>query len=850
MMVASTELSPKPKTIKASGAERVAQACDRCRSKKTRCDGRRPQCGQCAIVGIECKLSDKLSRKAFPRGYTESLEERVRELEFENKKLQKLVELKGSEPSLVKPVTNENLNMLNKEQLVLPPDHIHDATCNCENHPNSVHERPVSIAGSVDLNLTDDTDSLLSATDFARISNDENRSFEQINAPGAAAAIAIQNKLNSKDFINLANLIAMSIPRSTEETMFIPNVLAKICNVHGFNSKAAFMTARSIALLKETSTSSAFKHINFRGVDFTSLTKDESIEFFQSLNLPNHTNLDLFITSYFSSWNDYIPSLNKQLFMANYVKFNKSRDVDFTDGLMFGNESFVEILIIILTLVMKNQEKNLFSHQIDSEKEITKQETHYEILMYYDHLIHQFIRSNLSSICSVQSLQNTTLELFYCLNIGDLTTSYDLRGKMITMAQQLRLHRCPSAVLGSSGSTLSKIQQGERRILFWNIFTLDSFSSMLLGVPRLLKDSEIECALPSSNNDNNTTDDINMVMFNNTALSLVGKVSDSALSIMRYSRVLGTVLDSIFKRNSGSSISDEICFVLENQLESWRKDLPGYIAGDVDVNTVLKEAEYTNLNEKQLSFLFLYFQAKLLIYLPIMGSESSTSASRNSSSYIIIQQITSSLLSVYQKLSTKEHNFHALSLPLSSSKQVARFALIFAKGSLEYGRGGSLFQESKMLLGDIIKMLKFETEIGLLGCISKNCVESLEVAIDQILSPPPSLKKIKRKTPPLRTSELRLKDEHESTLNDIFTKRAKFGGEPTIQSKQRNEPYDLNNLFQPYLPENLEFGVDASLGLNLLNFDFDFNLGGFNGNPNSGLESGVKKEGSETFWNV
>ncbi|KAF2151075.1 hypothetical protein K461DRAFT_203436, partial [Myriangium duriaei CBS 260.36] len=73
---------------------RIAQACDRCRSKKIRCDGVRPCCTQCANVGFECKTSDKLSRRAFPRGYTESLEERVRALETEVRELKDLLDEK------------------------------------------------------------------------------------------------------------------------------------------------------------------------------------------------------------------------------------------------------------------------------------------------------------------------------------------------------------------------------------------------------------------------------------------------------------------------------------------------------------------------------------------------------------------------------------------------------------------------------------------------------------------------------------------------------------------------------------------------------------------------------------
>ena len=77
-----------------SAQSRIAQACDRCRSKKIRCDGITPCCSQCANVGFECKTSDKLSRRAFPRGYTESLEELVRALETEVKELKDLLDEK------------------------------------------------------------------------------------------------------------------------------------------------------------------------------------------------------------------------------------------------------------------------------------------------------------------------------------------------------------------------------------------------------------------------------------------------------------------------------------------------------------------------------------------------------------------------------------------------------------------------------------------------------------------------------------------------------------------------------------------------------------------------------------
>lgn len=71
------------KIINTASGWRVAQACDRCRMKKIKCDGATP-CNKCLSIGFDCTTSDKLSRRAFPKGYTVNLEKRISELEEEN----------------------------------------------------------------------------------------------------------------------------------------------------------------------------------------------------------------------------------------------------------------------------------------------------------------------------------------------------------------------------------------------------------------------------------------------------------------------------------------------------------------------------------------------------------------------------------------------------------------------------------------------------------------------------------------------------------------------------------------------------------------------------------------------
>ena len=110
--------------VGSSAQSRIAQACDRCRSKKIRCDGIRPCCSQCANVGFECKTSDKLSRRAFPRGYTESLEERVRSLETEVRELKDLLDEK-----------DEKIDMLSKM-------HVNRKSCTPSSSPSPLVDDP------------------------------------------------------------------------------------------------------------------------------------------------------------------------------------------------------------------------------------------------------------------------------------------------------------------------------------------------------------------------------------------------------------------------------------------------------------------------------------------------------------------------------------------------------------------------------------------------------------------------------------------------------------------------------------------------------------------------------------
>ncbi|CAN3372595.1 hypothetical protein DIURU_004911 [Diutina rugosa] len=71
--------------------KRVGKACDSCRIKKTKCDGKKP-CGRCIADNKICVFTEKkkLREKSHPQGYVELLETR---LDILTKSLEKMVEL-------------------------------------------------------------------------------------------------------------------------------------------------------------------------------------------------------------------------------------------------------------------------------------------------------------------------------------------------------------------------------------------------------------------------------------------------------------------------------------------------------------------------------------------------------------------------------------------------------------------------------------------------------------------------------------------------------------------------------------------------------------------------------------
>ncbi|KAJ2357243.1 hypothetical protein GGF43_001582 [Coemansia sp. RSA 2618] len=64
-----------------SKRQRISRACDRCRRKKVKCDGRRPICTHCEAIDGSCTYLDATKKRGPPKGYIDAIENRLHAVE-------------------------------------------------------------------------------------------------------------------------------------------------------------------------------------------------------------------------------------------------------------------------------------------------------------------------------------------------------------------------------------------------------------------------------------------------------------------------------------------------------------------------------------------------------------------------------------------------------------------------------------------------------------------------------------------------------------------------------------------------------------------------------------------------
>lgn len=778
--------------------EQQYQSCDRCRSKKIKCTyGKKSskQCTNCKTAFLECRNDDKLLRRSSPRGYTELLEETCRNLEIEVQRMKELNTFIVNNSNItVKQNTNNGLKIQDVKT---------NEDLKSENETNNletgffkvaVKTEPASeniINPDSDSSLDPNHDSYSSKTEESNaygsnvstrkssIIHSNNKSCVPLDIKDPPALTASKILKQNQDTPSMFNvvplLVSLASPRSTTEVLFCTQLIAKVGLNFGFLNRECLYTSKLLSSLKddfeglekepylEYDTKDTGKKISsnvdlneinefvslfeylFTIEDFESFAKDsKKFKNSNSLKLLTFDEIEHFIEVYFDKWSSIVPIFLKSEFFntfhkfkADYLNYQKTMANNNSDQKTPNNyKIFMFKLLAIVQMGLLSENKS--SHKIQ-----------YIIKKL---VLNPYFTANNTSLSSLQFL---TLSLHLIATTSPKEqTLYQLRSTTCMMVQQLRLQRCPQSIVNSNGQQSDIVHRRTRRLLYWSNHILDCMVSFQLGVPRLIKDEDCEVLLPF---------DEPLLGKEDSNVEIVG------LEILKLGRILGGVLDGLFKKFNSSEKTIELK-KQEFLLETWFVQLPEKLKfkmnpeGNVNREHLedLLDSDY-NLGYGVFNLVFVYFFCKSMIYLTLVSigdnsnSEVNLSQAQNSpkdanssqciGEGIISQNKIPSYLKLYQYteimlqlISMSMRRGFKITIPMFIPNLSVIFSLLGLERALEYKKSCELFLQYRKLIEVIIEqMVNYKTmdasqnPFGTVGSLSWYTLKLFDITLSLLL---------------------------------------------------------------------------------------------------------------------
>lgn len=188
----------------------------------------------------------------------------------------------------------------------------------------------------------------------------------------------------------------------------------------------------------------------------------------------------------------------------------------------------------------------------------------------------------LTSEQTIGALQCLVLAQLYCIQRGDYAKLLTYKGLAISLSSRLGLHQSQKRF------ALGTLTCETRKKVFWTLYTidrfvvsttlvcllliLDSFSAVLLGLPKQLKDDDVHCEYPVDADDEYVTER----GFQPTLPGESTKLS-SALALFRATRILSRVLEEVYPALPSYDLALQTLSALGDELDNWLNSLPPHL---------------------------------------------------------------------------------------------------------------------------------------------------------------------------------------------------------------------------------------------------------------------------------
>ncbi|TQV94007.1 C6 transcription factor FacB [Cordyceps javanica] len=598
-----------------SAQSRIAQACDRCRSKKIRCDGVRPTCSQCANVGFECRTSDKLSRRAFPRGYTESLEERVRALETEVRELKDLLDEK-----------DEKIDML-----------------------STMHKgaRRLSIAST------------------------SPAAHHDVVANGNASKDAVPDKEDT--FRVQASPLLLGVENSDAYFM-------------GASSGRTFITALKRKLQESGKPCSEFNPEAFLHVQGCPPLTPNPPE--ASLRIPPRLFTDRCVNVYFQEWASLFPALHKPSFLRIYEEFVADPEK------IKCNYKIAQLHLVFSLAGLSSSAPDLDQLAACERQWVAALEA--------------VLLEN-----TMSALQCLVLALLYCSLTADYRRLQHYKSIAVGLAYRLGLHQSQKRF------SFGALTLETRKKVFWTLYTVDCFSAATLGLPKLLREDDLQVEYPSDTDDEYVTEK----GFQPTLPGEHTRLS-SALALFRATRILAKVLEKNYPSATTYDLSLQQMTALETELDSWYDALPSHLK-----LRFAQDKPSTDVTGSRSPLLALaYYFIRTLIYRPAIGSGL---GGKSAPALMSIAESSKHIVQISELLEERNLSF-SFCLNKGDLLTISALALLYQVVDLK--AESKLARESQRLVNSVVRTVD---RLRSPGCVDLRRIASTLVSIDGTSLPSP-----------------------------------------------------------------------------------------------------------------
>ena len=223
------------------------------------------------------------------------------------------------------------------------------------------------------------------------------------------------------------------------------------------------------------------------------------------------------------------------------------------------------------------------------------------------------------------------------------------------------------------------------------LLTPTSFAAAALGLPRLIKDADVETEEPADVDDENVTER----GFQATLPGESTKLS-SALALFRLARVLSKVLDTEYPASTSHEISVQQIGALSDDLDAWRDSLAPHLRLEF-----VQDKPSTNVISSRSPLLALaYYYIRSLIHRPLASSDIGAKAS---SSLVALADSSKHIFQIIQLLEERHMSF-TMCFNKPELLVLAGFGLLYQGLGLK--ADGKLIRDNQRLLCSIVQLLK------------------------------------------------------------------------------------------------------------------------------------------------